>query len=176
MTCGSAQTCRGGPDAIILPCARTNTSSHRVNPSEIRDILPVVRAIRDDGVTILMIEHIMQAVIDHQDRDAVVADRTHHRQDVADLGRVQARQHLVEQHTCAIRAGPTRWRRPARSGRGWVSATSSTSRPPTSRHDVLDHQDRDAVVADRTHHRQDVADLGRVQARQHLCSSWRKAR
>ncbi|WP_226572994.1 ABC transporter ATP-binding protein [Acuticoccus sediminis] len=36
-----------------------------LNPSEIRDILPIVRAIRDqDGVTILMIEHIMQAVMD----------------------------------------------------------------------------------------------------------------
>ncbi|MGX7704549.1 ABC transporter ATP-binding protein [Methylobacterium sp. Gmos1] len=34
-----------------------------LNPSEIRDILPVVRAIRDGGVTILMIEHIMQAVM-----------------------------------------------------------------------------------------------------------------
>ena len=29
----------------------------------IRDILPVVRSIRDGGVTILMIEHIMQAVM-----------------------------------------------------------------------------------------------------------------
>ncbi|UOM36142.1 ABC transporter ATP-binding protein [Acuticoccus sp. I52.16.1] len=36
-----------------------------LNPSEIRDILPLVRTIRDeDGVTILMIEHIMQAVMD----------------------------------------------------------------------------------------------------------------
>ncbi|ACA16399.1 ABC transporter related [Methylobacterium sp. 4-46] len=34
-----------------------------LNPSEIRDILPVVRAIRAEGVTILMIEHIMQAVM-----------------------------------------------------------------------------------------------------------------
>ena len=34
-----------------------------LNPSEIRDILPVIRAIRDDGVTILMIEHVMQAVM-----------------------------------------------------------------------------------------------------------------
>jgi len=34
-----------------------------LNPSEIRDILPVIRAIRDEGVTILMIEHIMQAVM-----------------------------------------------------------------------------------------------------------------
>jgi branched-chain amino acid transport system ATP-binding protein len=34
-----------------------------LNPSEIRDILPVIRSIRDDGVTILIIEHIMQAVM-----------------------------------------------------------------------------------------------------------------
>ncbi|WP_029003106.1 ABC transporter ATP-binding protein [Azorhizobium doebereinerae] len=34
-----------------------------LNPSEIRDIIPVIQAIRDDGVTILMIEHVMQAVM-----------------------------------------------------------------------------------------------------------------
>ncbi|NPU65808.1 ABC transporter ATP-binding protein [Bradyrhizobium sp. 83012] len=34
-----------------------------LNPSEIRDVLPLVRDIRDQGVTILMIEHIMQAVM-----------------------------------------------------------------------------------------------------------------
>jgi branched-chain amino acid transport system ATP-binding protein len=34
-----------------------------LNPSEIRDMIPVVRAIRDSGVTILMIEHVMQAVM-----------------------------------------------------------------------------------------------------------------
>jgi branched-chain amino acid transport system ATP-binding protein len=34
-----------------------------LNPSEIRDILPVIRSIRDEGVTILMIEHVMQAVM-----------------------------------------------------------------------------------------------------------------
>ena len=34
-----------------------------LNPSEIRDILPVIRAIRNAGVTILMIEHVMQAVM-----------------------------------------------------------------------------------------------------------------
>jgi branched-chain amino acid transport system ATP-binding protein len=35
-----------------------------LNPSEVRDIVPVVRAIRDSGVTVLMIEHVMQAVMD----------------------------------------------------------------------------------------------------------------
>ncbi len=34
-----------------------------LNPSEIRDIIPVIHAIRDEGVTILMIEHVMQAVM-----------------------------------------------------------------------------------------------------------------
>jgi branched-chain amino acid transport system ATP-binding protein len=34
-----------------------------LNPSEIRDILPLIRTIRDSGVTILMIEHVMQAVM-----------------------------------------------------------------------------------------------------------------
>jgi ABC-type branched-subunit amino acid transport system ATPase component len=34
-----------------------------LNPSEIRDMVPVIRAIRDRGVTIVMIEHVMQAVM-----------------------------------------------------------------------------------------------------------------
>jgi branched-chain amino acid transport system ATP-binding protein len=34
-----------------------------LNPSEIRDTIPVVRAIRESGVTILMVEHVMQAVM-----------------------------------------------------------------------------------------------------------------
>ncbi|WP_067334468.1 ABC transporter ATP-binding protein [Stappia indica] len=34
-----------------------------LNPSEIRDVIPVIRAIRDEGVTILLIEHVMQAVM-----------------------------------------------------------------------------------------------------------------
>jgi branched-chain amino acid transport system ATP-binding protein len=34
-----------------------------LNPSEIRDIVPVIAAIRARGVTILMIEHVMQAVM-----------------------------------------------------------------------------------------------------------------
>ncbi len=34
-----------------------------LNPSEVRDIVPVVRAIRDGGITVLMIEHVMQAVM-----------------------------------------------------------------------------------------------------------------
>ena len=34
-----------------------------LNPSEIRDMLPVIRQIRDRGVAILMVEHVMQAVM-----------------------------------------------------------------------------------------------------------------
>lgn len=34
-----------------------------LNPSEIRDVIPVIRAIRDAGVTIVLIEHVMQAVM-----------------------------------------------------------------------------------------------------------------
>lgn len=34
-----------------------------LNPSEIRDMLPVIRSIRERGVAILMIEHVMQAVM-----------------------------------------------------------------------------------------------------------------
>jgi len=34
-----------------------------LNPSEIRDMLPVIRSIRQRGVTLLMIEHVMQAVM-----------------------------------------------------------------------------------------------------------------
>lgn len=34
-----------------------------LNPSEIRDIIPVIRSLKDDGITILLIEHVMQAVM-----------------------------------------------------------------------------------------------------------------
>lgn len=44
-----------------------------LNPSEIRDILPIVREIRDGGVTILMIEHVMQAVMRLCERVHVLA-------------------------------------------------------------------------------------------------------
>lgn len=35
-----------------------------LNPSEIRDIIPVIKNIRASGVTILMVEHVMQAVME----------------------------------------------------------------------------------------------------------------
>jgi branched-chain amino acid transport system ATP-binding protein len=45
-----------------------------LNPSEIRDLVPVVRGIRDRGVTIVMIEHVMQAVISLAERVFVLAE------------------------------------------------------------------------------------------------------
>ncbi|MCA0316461.1 MAG: ABC transporter ATP-binding protein [Proteobacteria bacterium] len=45
-----------------------------LNPSEIRDIVPVIHAIRDQGVTILMIEHVMQAVMSLCERVHVIAN------------------------------------------------------------------------------------------------------
>ena len=45
-----------------------------LNPSEIRDIIPVIRAIRDTGVTILMIEHVMPAVMSLCDHVHVLAN------------------------------------------------------------------------------------------------------
>lgn len=44
-----------------------------LNPSEIRDIVPIIQTIRRDGVTILMIEHVMQAVMNLCDRVYVLA-------------------------------------------------------------------------------------------------------
>lgn len=43
-----------------------------LNPTEIDQILPVIRRIRDDGVTILLIEHVMQAVMSLSDRAYVL--------------------------------------------------------------------------------------------------------
>jgi len=34
-----------------------------LNPQEIQEMIPVVRGLVDDGVTVLMIEHVMQAVM-----------------------------------------------------------------------------------------------------------------
>lgn len=44
-----------------------------LNPSEIRDMIPVVQAIRKAGVTILIVEHVMQAVMQLCDTVAVLA-------------------------------------------------------------------------------------------------------
>jgi branched-chain amino acid transport system ATP-binding protein len=45
-----------------------------LNPSEIRDMVPVIRAIRGRGVTIVMIEHVMQAVMSLAGRVFVLSE------------------------------------------------------------------------------------------------------
>ena len=50
-----------------------------LNPSEIRDMVPVIRAIRDRGVTIVMIEHVMQAVMSLAEHVFVLSRGPHHR-------------------------------------------------------------------------------------------------
>lgn len=45
-----------------------------LNPSEIRDIVPVIRALCDRGITILMIEHVMQAVMSLSQHMFVLAE------------------------------------------------------------------------------------------------------
>src|SRR5215468_7802839 len=45
-----------------------------LNPSEIRDMVPVISAIRDRGVTIVMIEHVMQAVMSLAERVFVLSE------------------------------------------------------------------------------------------------------
>jgi len=45
-----------------------------LNPSEIRDMLPIIRAIRERGVTIMMIEHVMQAVMSLAEHIYVLAE------------------------------------------------------------------------------------------------------
>lgn len=44
-----------------------------LNPSEIRDMVPVIQSIRNDGVTILIVEHVMQAVMNLCDRVHVLS-------------------------------------------------------------------------------------------------------
>jgi len=43
-----------------------------LNPSEMRDILPVIRTIREGGVTVIMVEHVMQAVMNLCERVIVL--------------------------------------------------------------------------------------------------------
>jgi branched-chain amino acid transport system ATP-binding protein len=45
-----------------------------LNPSEIRDIMPVIRGLCARGITILMIEHVMQAVMSLAQRLFVLAE------------------------------------------------------------------------------------------------------
>jgi len=45
-----------------------------LNPSEIRDMVPVIRTIRARGITIVMIEHVMQAVMSLAERIFVLSE------------------------------------------------------------------------------------------------------
>jgi branched-chain amino acid transport system ATP-binding protein len=45
-----------------------------LNPSEVRDLLPAIRELRARGATILLIEHVMQAVMNLSDRVHVLAE------------------------------------------------------------------------------------------------------
>jgi branched-chain amino acid transport system ATP-binding protein len=45
-----------------------------LNPSEVRDIVPVIQAIRARGITIVMIEHVMQAVMSLAEHVFVLAE------------------------------------------------------------------------------------------------------
>ena len=45
-----------------------------LNPSEIRDMVPIIRAIGERGVTIMMIEHVMQAVMSLAEHIYVLAE------------------------------------------------------------------------------------------------------
>ncbi len=45
-----------------------------LNPQEITEVIPVIRAIRDGGVTVLMIEHVMQAVMNLAEQVYVLAN------------------------------------------------------------------------------------------------------
>jgi branched-chain amino acid transport system ATP-binding protein len=45
-----------------------------LNPSEVRDMVPVIQAIRASGITIVMIEHVMQAVMSLAEQVFVLAE------------------------------------------------------------------------------------------------------
>lgn len=45
-----------------------------LNPSEVRDVIPVIRGIAADGVTILIVEHLLQAVLNLCDQVYVLAE------------------------------------------------------------------------------------------------------
>jgi branched-chain amino acid transport system ATP-binding protein len=45
-----------------------------LNPSEVRDMVPVIRGVRERGITIVMIEHVMQAVMSLAEQVYVLAE------------------------------------------------------------------------------------------------------
>lgn len=51
-----------------------------LNPTEVEEIIPLIRKIRDDGITIFMIEHIMASMMALSDRILVL----HHGEKLAE--------------------------------------------------------------------------------------------
>ncbi|MBO0757940.1 MAG: ABC transporter ATP-binding protein, partial [Bradyrhizobiaceae bacterium] len=45
-----------------------------LNPTEIRGMIPVIRAVRDRGITVLMIEHVMEAVMSLAEHTFVLSE------------------------------------------------------------------------------------------------------
>ena len=58
-----------------------------LNPSEIRDIVPVIRGLCERGISILMIEHVMQAVMQPVGACLRAGGGQHHRRRHAGAGR-----------------------------------------------------------------------------------------
>jgi branched-chain amino acid transport system ATP-binding protein len=58
-----------GPELLLLDEVLAG-----LNPSEIRDLVPIIRNVRDRGITIVMIEHIMQAVMSLAEHVYVLAE------------------------------------------------------------------------------------------------------
>src|SRR4029079_310564 len=57
------------PNLLRLHAARA-----ALHPSEVRDMVPVIKAIRARGITVLMIEHVMQAVMSLAEQVFVLAE------------------------------------------------------------------------------------------------------
>lgn len=51
-----------------------------LNPTEVQEIIPVIRSIRDSGITIIIIEHIMEVIMSVCDRIVVI----HHGEKIAE--------------------------------------------------------------------------------------------
>ncbi|MBT2727454.1 ABC transporter ATP-binding protein [Bacillus sp. ISL-75] len=51
-----------------------------LNPSEVKEIMPMIKGLRDSGITIILIEHIMEVVMNVCDRIVVV----HHGEKIAE--------------------------------------------------------------------------------------------
>jgi branched-chain amino acid transport system ATP-binding protein len=51
-----------------------------LNPTEVREIIPVINSIRESGVTIIIIEHIMEVIMSLCDRIVVI----HHGEKIAE--------------------------------------------------------------------------------------------